>query len=351
MQKPLLTFPMLVASGFVSLFGFQSLGEAALPSSFTRLEQIPKPKIVASAEAYPGGRYNARNIIDGKPQTEYSSNAKGTSTFIEFDFGAPVSVAAFRHADRNDPATIAASELTFMDAAGTVVGKVPVKHVNQRGGVTFLKLPSPVNAQRVRWQVTASGANFSTVGGAEIAFFTAGKAESAPAGITIETRAPQLVERQGTELVRPLKVTVNYPYVEQLDGVVRIAGSQEKAVPFTFGSQSVDLMVPAVESEKTVKVEVEAGGRSVASREVTLKPVRKMVVFLLPHSHNDIGYTALQAEVEQKQNSNIETGLRLAQAMANYPEGARFKWNVEVLWCVDNYLGCPRSAASPSSRR
>ena len=56
--------------------------------------------------------------LDGKTQTEYSSNAKGTNTFIEFDFGAPTSVAAFRHVDRNDPATIASSELTFLDAAG-----------------------------------------------------------------------------------------------------------------------------------------------------------------------------------------------------------------------------------------
>ena len=77
-----------------------------------------RPKIVASSEAYPGGHHNVDNITDGKAQTEYSSNAKGTKTFIEFDFGAPVSVAAFRHVDRNDPATIASSELTFLDGAG-----------------------------------------------------------------------------------------------------------------------------------------------------------------------------------------------------------------------------------------
>jgi hypothetical protein len=71
-----------------------------------------------------------------------------------------------------------------------------------------------------------------------------------------------------------------------------------------------------------------------------------MEIYLLPHSHNDIGYTALQADVEKKQNSNIEAGLRLAKATADYPEGARFKWNVEVLWCVDNYL----RAATPEQR-
>ncbi len=346
MQKPLLSFPILIASAFLSLFGYDCAGEPGLPNGFTRLKQLPTPKIVASSEAYPGGHYDVRNIIDGKAQTEYSSNAKGTNTFIEFDLGAPTSVAGFRHVDRNDPATIASSELTFLDASGGAVSTVPVKHVNQRGGVTFLTLPAPVSAQRVRWRVTGLGSSHGTVGGAEIAFFNAGPTESLPRGITIESRAPQLLERQGAALVRPLKVTVNYPYAEPVDGVVRLAGAEGKVVHLKFGSQSVDLSVPAAETEKAVKVEVEAGGLPVASRAVTLKPVRKMEIFILPHSHNDIGYTELQADVEKKQDSNIETGLRLAKATANYPEGSRFKWNVEVLWCVDNYL----RAATPEKR-
>jgi hypothetical protein len=42
--------------------------------------------------------------------------------------------------------------------------------------------------------------------------------------------------------------------------------------------------------------------------------------------------------LKKKQNSNIETGLRLARASASYPADARFKWNIEVLWPVENYL-------------
>src|ERR1035437_8255998 len=346
MHRPLLNLPILIATGLVALCGFDCAGEPGVPSSYTRLEQVRAPKIVASAEAYPGGNHKVGNIIDSKPRTEYSSNNKGTNTFIEFDFGAPINVAAFRHVDRNAPATISSSELTFLDGCGSVVSKVPVKHVNQRGGVTVLTLPAPVTARRVRWQVTGLGAGYGTVGGAEIAFFTAGETESLPRGITIESRAPQLLEREGAALIRPLKVTVNYPYAEPATGVVRLAGTEGKAVNLKFGSQTVDLSVPAVETEKTLKVEVEAGGLPVASSEVTLKPVRRMEIYILPHSHNDIGYTALQADVEKKQNSNIETGLRLAKATADYPEGARFKWNVEVLWCVDNYL----RSATPEKR-
>ena len=67
-------------------------------------------------------------------------------------------------------------------------------------------------------------------------------------------------------------------------------------------------------------------------------PERQMTVYLLPHSHNDIGYTHLQPEVERKQWSNIDAALELIRKTAGYPAGARFKWNTEVLWAVDSYL-------------
>jgi hypothetical protein len=161
----------------------------AQTSGFTRLEQLPAPRIVASAEAYPGGRHEAANLIDGNLRTEYSSNGKGTNTFIEFDFGAPTQFTAFRHVDRNDPATITSSELTFLDETGKIVATLAVTHVNQRRGVTFFTLPSAITAQRVRWQVTALGAGLRTVGGAEVAFFKPGPTESAPTGITLESKS------------------------------------------------------------------------------------------------------------------------------------------------------------------
>jgi alpha-mannosidase len=346
MQKPLLNLPILLAAWLAALVCLPSVAEPGLPEHFTRLDPLPAPKIVASAKAFPGGNHGVRNIIDGKPRTEYSSDAKGTNTFIEFDFGAPTAVAAFRHVDRNDPATIAASKLMFLDESGAAVGTMPVKHVNKRAGVTCFILPAPLTARRVRWQVTELGASYSTVGGAEIAFYTAGKAESLPSATTLEARGLQMLERRGEALVQTLQLTLHYPYAEPVQGVVRLAGAEGKLVNLQFGSQTVELPIPAVTAEKTVQVEIEAGGRTAATREVTLRPVRKLEIFILPHSHNDIGYTALQADVEKKQDSNIETGLRLAKATENYPEGARFKWNVEVLWCVDNYL----RAATPEQR-
>jgi hypothetical protein len=68
---------------------------------------------------------------------------------------------------------------------------------------------------------------------------------------------------------------------------------------------------------------------------ITLKPTRKVLVYILPHSHHDLGYTDLQVNVEEKQMRNIALGMDLARRTASYPEGARFVWNLEVLWSAD----------------
>src|SRR5205823_1673205 len=142
----------------------------------------------------------------------------------------------------------------------------------------------------------------------------------------------------GDSQVQSLKIFFHYPYVETVTGTLRIETIEPKTIQFTPGDQTLEVSVPAVDAPKDLHLEVELGGVKVVNQAVHLNPVRPMQIFLLPHSHVDIGYTALQADVEKKQNSNIETGLTLARATTNYPPGAKFKWNVEVLWPVDNYL-------------
>lgn len=70
----------------------------------------------------------------------------------------------------------------------------------------------------------------------------------------------------------------------------------------------------------------------------TSKPRRNWVVYLLPHSHVDIGYTHVQTEVERIQWGVIDKALDLCEKTVAYPQGAQFKWNAEVLWAVDSYL-------------
>ena len=323
--------------------------QAMADEPFVRLMPLGKPTIVAAAQAWGHGAMPAENLLNDVPQTEYASDGKGTETFVEFDFGAPVTIGAFRHVNRNDRALVAASELRFCDAAGKPLATIPVAHVGQQAGVTMFALPKPVTAQRVRWQVTKIVTpGISCVGGSGIRFFQVGPAESAPHGIGIDAHAEVVVERKEGRLVQPLVVVLDYPYMKPIEAVLRVAGQEPRPLPLKFGSQRVAFTIPAIETKQTLQVAVDYAGQPVAERAAMLKPARKWVVYLLPHSHIDIGYTHLQPDVMRRQWSNIETALDLCAKTADYPPEARFRWNAEVLWAMDAYL---REAPTEKQRR
>jgi alpha-mannosidase len=168
-----------------------------------------------------------------------------------------------------------------------------------------------------------------------------------PAGA--ELTAPQvrtIVER--TQPVRALAVREGGEWqpvlvaLRQFGGsgsaTLRLADGPTLTTNLPPGLTTVELLTPAVSSESQRQLAIRVGGQELPPRELTLKPVRKRTVYILPHSHTDIGYTDLQTVIEQKQVQNLVDGIAAAKRTADYPEGARFVWNVEVLWAADLYL-------------
>jgi len=295
---------------------------------------------VASSEAYPGGRYEATNMLDGDDRSEYSSASKGKETFIDFDFGRPTLIAGLRHLDRADPATVATSRLTFSDTPDfqATLAVVDVQHANTRSGKTTVAFAA-VKARYVRWQIIALGPqHYGTVGGAEIAFFTASPPESHPSRLEIQTRAVDALLRGEGGPVQPLEVHLNYPYAETCDATVQVGNATPLPVQLRLGSQVIRVSpIPAVTEPTSLAVTVSVKGHTVRE-SLAVHPVRHWELWFLPHSHNDIGYTHVQTEVEQKQWQYLEDAIRLARRTQDYPDGARFRWNAEVMWAVDSYL-------------
>lgn len=79
-------------------------------------------------------------------------------------------------------------------------------------------------------------------------------------------------------------------------------------------------------------------GRQVYQARCIVTPSRKWTVYVLPHSHVDVGYTNVQPKVLKLHMDNIDEAIRLAAKTQAYPEEARYKWNTEAMWVVDNYL-------------
>ncbi|HRV49393.1 MAG TPA: polysaccharide lyase family protein [Sedimentisphaerales bacterium] len=145
------------------------------------------------------------------------------------------------------------------------------------------------------------------------------------------------LQEQDGRMSQPLLVTVRH-FGEDADAVVGLLNGPAKSLRLTQGTQEVELMVDAVDAETKGQVTVAVDGKVIAEREVTLKPVRKLTVYITPHSHTDIGYTEIQTAIEARQVQNLVDGIAAAKRTADYPEGSRFVWNVEVLWAADLYL-------------
>lgn len=144
-----------------------------------------------------------------------------------------------------------------------------------------------------------------------------------------------LVKRDG-RLLQPIQITFQHSGASAT-AVTKLNGTEADRRTVSAGPNTFQVLTAPVSAPQDVNVTVTIGDAT-TSAVVKLKPVRKVLVYILPHSHHDLGYTDIQANIEEKQMHNITLGIELARKTANYPEGARFIWNLEVLWGADLFM-------------
>ena len=153
--------------------------------------------------------------------------------------------------------------------------------------------------------------------------------------VPLATPIRGLSKKQGT-LLQPIQITVQH-LGSDATAITKVRGTEVDKRILAAGVHTFLIFIPPVGRTQTATIEVTAGER-VHSSVVTLQPVRKIMIYVLPHSHHDLGYTALQSDVEEKQMQNITKGIALARSTAEYPDGAQFVWNLEVLWGADLFM-------------
>jgi alpha-mannosidase len=109
-------------------------------------------------------------------------------------------------------------------------------------------------------------------------------------------------------------------------------------LPVQYGYNTLEIPVPAVQKSTPLKVFAEVQGYLTKRETLELQPVQKRTIFFVHHSHNDIGYSHIQEEVERIQNENIFEALRIIRKTKSLPEAARFRWNIESQWAVENFM-------------
>lgn len=104
------------------------------------------------------------------------------------------------------------------------------------------------------------------------------------------------------------------------------------------GKQIVKLYVPVALTDGPVQASLESSGERQNLPEVRLTVPRKWMVYLVQHTHTDIGYTRPQTEILPEHLRYIDYALDFCDLTDSYPDDARFRWTCEVSWTVREYL-------------
>ncbi len=152
-------------------------------------------------------------------------------------------------------------------------------------------------------------------------------------GLKIIAQPTNLVTRK--ENKRQLNVFVDNPYPSQTQLFIKTASDTFRASLQTGYNQ---LRLAAYEPGFTGIDEVQfiIRDKDTMVKTVTLSPVRDYIFNIIHHSHNDIGYSHLQPEVEQIQNRNIRDAIHWIRNNRN--SGQQPVWHIESLWAVENFL-------------
>ncbi|MEV4158824.1 glycoside hydrolase family 38 C-terminal domain-containing protein [Nonomuraea dietziae] len=136
----------------------------------------------------------------------------------------------------------------------------------------------------------------------------------------LEARASvlPLITHDGRQAVR-VSVTGLVParMEHELVGVDRAEGAD------------VTLLVPQVSQPTDFTLRLSDGEGLIGEATITVTPQRHWDVFVVHHSHLDIGYTDPQGTVLRHHLDYLDAALRLTEESEDWPDDAKFRWTVE----------------------
>jgi alpha-mannosidase len=152
---------------------------------------------------------------------------------------------------------------------------------------------------------------------------------------------PLLKKNSSNELLRCLDVVINIKVLSEHQAcLTAISLKNENRIQLeglSAGENRREIFIPEVTSEEEIVFIFKYGNENITSR-LLIKPARKWEIYLLLHSHTDLGFTAAISDVAQIHNDNTDLAVLYCQETENWPEGSRFKWTCEVSWQLQNYL-------------
>ncbi len=147
---------------------------------------------------------------------------------------------------------------------------------------------------------------------------------------------PALV-RQGERTLQP--VFVHMVHMGDPESIkITAPGSEAQEVQLSFGFNRIVLYLPPALTKQKQALTVYRANQEEVRIDFTREPVPSWYVYLVHHTHTDIGYTRPQTEILAEHLRFIDYALDYCDKTDAYPNDARFRWTCEAAWAVDEYL-------------
>jgi alpha-mannosidase len=236
-------------------------------------------------------------------------------------------------ADAKEVATFTTSSHDSWEIAGTdgirlMFQTVMVDRNRDRFGFMRLSLPSGkvTPGKPVQLKITGEAAKSS----AWVMTFTSPLQE----GVAASSRP--VILRNNDKLAQPLDLEIiNLGASKQ--ALLTVTGAQAENITVPFGITRHVVPLAPVNAKKTLQIQLEMGTLR-KSTTATLAPVRHWTIYLVQHSHTDIGYTRPQTEILAEHLRYVDYALDYCDQTDQYPDAARFRWTCETSWAVREYL-------------
>jgi len=146
-----------------------------------------------------------------------------------------------------------------------------------------------------------------------------------------------LIYGKNRELRQPISLQAIHSGKTQTADLLIDGKFSEKTV-LNKGVNTIEISVPEVKRETDVTVALSVKSKIIAQTTVKATPVKSRTVYLVQHTHTDIGYTKSQTEILAEHIRYIDYAIEYCELTDHYPDDAKFRWTCEASWAVREYL-------------
>lgn len=201
------------------------------------------------------------------------------------------------------------------------------KHKDEMG-FAILKLPTTDVKLGEPVKIKVAGAD-----GNSTAWFMTFKA-SIKEEITINQH--KAVSKMGDELYHIVRI--NFIHLGESTNAEILVNNEKHQLLLISGYNSLDILLPKVDKPTEFEAKITIDNKNAKEIKFQIEPIKEWTVYLVQHSHTDIGYTRPQTEILAEHLRYIDDALDYCDQTDDYPDNAKFRWTCEASWAVREYF-------------